>query len=60
VLIERFAQHLKPALVAQRMERVGQSAVSTLTFAWTGSTAPARGHYFRIQGERFLIEYDNS
>jgi hypothetical protein len=29
-------------------------------FAWAGSTEPAEGHYYRLQGPRLLIEYDNT
>ena len=28
-------------------------------FAWAGGTEPGQGHYYRIQGPTFLIEYDN-
>ena len=29
-------------------------------FAWAGSTAPGRPHYYRLQGPRLLIEWDNT
>jgi len=31
-----------------------------LCFAWAGSTEPHRPHYYRIQGPRLLVEYDNT
>jgi hypothetical protein len=31
-----------------------------LHFAWAGSLGPGRGHYYRIQGDDLLIEYDNT
>lgn len=31
-----------------------------IKFAWLGSTKPGEKHYYRIQGERFLVEYDNT
>ena len=31
-----------------------------LTFLWAGSAERGQPHYYRIQGERVLIEYDNS
>ena len=31
----------------------------TLSFAWMGSTDRGAPHYFRLQGESFVFEYDN-
>jgi hypothetical protein len=31
-----------------------------IRFAWMGSTKPGEKHYYRIQGTRFLIEFDNT
>ena len=59
-LVGQFAAQVKPALAVARMQRVRTSALDALTFAWVGSAQKGQGHYFRIQGEKFLIEYDNS
>lgn len=29
-------------------------------FAWAGATAPGKPHYYRLQGPRFLAEWDNT
>ena len=29
-------------------------------FAWAGPTTPGTRHYYRVQGEDLLIEYDNT
>ena len=29
-------------------------------FAWAGGIEPGEGHYYRIQGTGFLLEYDNT
>jgi hypothetical protein len=29
-------------------------------FAWAGSTEPGQPHYYRLQGPRFLAEWDNT
>jgi hypothetical protein len=31
----------------------------TLSFAWAGATERGKPHYFRLQGESFVFEYDN-
>lgn len=59
-LVAGFAEHLRPELAGARMARVRASPASSLRVAWAGSTAPGEPHYFRVQGERFVIEYDNS
>jgi Protein of unknown function (DUF3500) len=31
-----------------------------LRFAWAGSLEPGQRHYYRLRGERLLVEYDNT
>jgi hypothetical protein len=59
-LIEEYASAQSPALAAQRMERVRLDGMEKIRFAWLGSTEPGLGHYYRVQGASFLIEYDNT
>jgi len=59
-LAGQFAAGLKPALAEARMQRVRAASGEALQFAWVGSPDKGQGHYFRIQGPTFLIEYDNS
>ena len=40
--------------------KITGDAVRQLHFAWAGSTEPRRPHYYRIQGPRLLVEYDNT
>src|SRR6185312_4639749 len=32
----------------------------TLSFAWAGDTEPGAPHYYRVQGPRLLLEWDNT
>ena len=64
MLMELIAEHANaqvPALAASRMAKV-KASTGSIRFAWMGATAPApgAGHYYRIQGVSFLIEYDNT
>jgi hypothetical protein len=34
--------------------------LAAATFAWMGSTAPGRGHYYAIRAGDLFIEYDNT
>ena len=62
-LIEAFAVYLAPGLMESRLEGVKADGRDTISFAWMGATergiGPAYGHYYRVQGPGFLIEYDN-
>ncbi len=41
----------------QQIEKAGWEKVH---FAWAGATEPGRGHYYRVQGPTFLLEFDNT
>lgn len=36
------------------------SALDAVHFAWAGPTQPGQPHYYRLQGPRLLIEWDNT
>jgi hypothetical protein len=36
------------------------TALDAVHFAWAGSTEPGEPHYYRVQGPRLLIEWDNT
>jgi hypothetical protein len=40
--------------------KIAGSGAAQLHFAWAGSTEPHQLHYYRMQGPRLLVEYDNS
>jgi hypothetical protein len=60
-LIEEHAGAQAASLAAARLDRVKSGGLDEIRFAWMGSTTqgPGLGHYYRIQGPAFLIEYDN-
>ena len=37
-----------------------ETALDAVYFAWAGPTAPGEPHYYRLQGPRLLIEWDNT
>ena len=42
------------------MAKVSGPSFAALHLAWAGSLEPHRPHYYRIQGHRLLVEYDNT
>ena len=37
-----------------------EAALDAVYFAWAGPTTPGEPHYYRVQGPRLLIEWDNT
>jgi hypothetical protein len=59
-LIELYANSFEPGLAQARLARARQGGIDSLRFAWAGSTTRGAPHYYRVQGQLFLIEYDAS
>lgn len=59
-LIEVYARTFAPGLAEARLARAGEGGIEAIRFGWAGSTERGRPHYYRVQGPRFLIEYDAS
>ena len=56
-LVHAYLDRLTPALAELEAGRI---AMDNVTFAWAGGTRPGEGHYYRLQGDDLLIEYDNT
>jgi Protein of unknown function (DUF3500) len=56
-LVALYLDRLVPELAGQEADRIGSGE---LYFAWEGSTSPGTPHYYRVQGDDLLIEYDNT
>lgn len=59
-LVEHYAGRLRPELAAAEMQSIASRGWPLVHFAWAGGLEPGVGHYYRIQGPAFLIEYDNT
>ena len=49
-----------PEELADQQARLLDQEFDRLTFLWAGSAERGQPHYYRIQGQRVFIEYDNS
>jgi hypothetical protein len=56
-LVAVYLDRLPAELAAGEADRV---AGGDLHFAWEGPVQPGLGHYYRVQGDDLLIEYDNT
>jgi hypothetical protein len=59
-LVQVYASAFEAGLAKARMQRVTDGGIDGIRFGWAGSTDRGGPHYYRIQGPRFLIEYDAS
>src|SRR6185436_1522900 len=58
-LIQEYASTQPLAVAQARLARV-KADLPGVKFAWMGGFEKGQGHYYRIQGGTFLIEYDNT
>lgn len=57
-LLREYAENMPAPVAEARMASVRAGGAAAVHFAWAGATAPGQGHYYRVQGPGFLVEYD--
>lgn len=59
-LLGHYVGRLRPDMAAAEMQSIASRGWELVHFAWAGSLEKGDGHYYRLQGPAFLIEYDNT
>jgi len=59
-LIEEYLGAQPRAQARQRLDKIRQAGFDQIKFSWMGGLEKGEGHYYRVQGSTFLIEYDNT
>lgn len=59
-LIQVYLSTMPYDIAAKRMAAIEREKLSEIRFAWAGATELGKGHYYRIQGKSFLVEFDNT
>ena len=59
-LVQEYVRRYRVELADKDLERIQKAGLEKIHFAWAGPTEPRKGHYYRIQGPTFLMEYDNT
>jgi hypothetical protein len=59
-LINEYLSAMPTEIAKRRMLEIEKENVSEIRFGWAGATEYGKGHYYRIQGQSFLIEFDNT
>lgn len=58
-LIATYAHNLADDVAQAKLDEISQAGLEKVHFAWAGADKPGVGHYYRIQGPTFLIEFVN-
>ncbi|HXE74018.1 MAG TPA: DUF3500 domain-containing protein [Candidatus Xenobia bacterium] len=59
-LLEVYARRLRKELAEAELARIRAAGLEKIHFAWAGGSEPGQGHYYRLHGPTFVIEYDNT
>jgi hypothetical protein len=59
-LIHEYLAAMPDELAHQRLEQLQREELGEIRFGWAGATEAGKGHYYRVQGKSFLVEYDNT
>lgn len=59
-LVRTYASAVPADVYEKRMAAIKEASWGNVFFAWAGATEPGIGHYYRIQGPTFLIEFVNT
>jgi hypothetical protein len=59
-LIEANAEAQPEGVARERLAKLRAAGLDKVKFAWMGPAEKGHGHYYRVQGPTFLIEFDNT
>jgi hypothetical protein len=59
-LVVEYTSRMPRDVADTRMNQIGKEGEAHIHFAWAGSVKRGEGHYYRVHGPSFLIEYDNT
>ncbi len=58
-IIHVYCHNMPESIAQTRLKEISEAGFDKVYFAWAGAEKPGVGHYYRIQGPTFLIEYVN-
>ena len=58
-LVNTYVNAVAEDVAAARQARIKEDGWNNVHFAWAGALEPGIGHYYRVRGKRFLIEFIN-
>lgn len=58
-LVETYAANMPKEVADARLNAIKEAGIDKIRFAWFGASQPGVGHYYRVEGPTFLIEFVN-
>ena len=58
-LVETYVSQVRSDVARHKLEHLRREGIEHLSVAWAGPVARREGHYYRIHGGNFLVEFDN-
>jgi hypothetical protein len=59
-LLDVYVGRIPDAVADEEAAKYRGDRLGGVAFAWAGGLEPGDGHYYRVQGPRLLVEYDNT
>jgi len=59
-LLKEYLSSISKNLAIERESKINDEEFDEIRFGWAGALTKGQGHYYRIQGKTFLIEFDNT
>ncbi len=59
-VVAEYANRVRPDVAKGDLEKIAKAGWDKVAFAWAGGMNQGDGHYYRVQGPTFLLEYDNT
>lgn len=60
LLVREYIGRMPDEIADIELAQLEQQGIESLHFAWAGGIERRQPHYYRLQGSRFLVEYDNT
>jgi hypothetical protein len=58
-LVEEYVRRARAEVADADLAEIETAGWNHVHFAWAGPIEPGQGHYYRVQGPTFVLEYDN-
>lgn len=58
-LLKAYTDKMRSEVAKERWKLIDDAGFDKVAFAWSGADKPGIGHYYRVQGPSFLVEFIN-